>query len=84
MNAKDLRDLIHHNHQPNAGFETDEYRLGDKVRNEAKTEKASEQNAASTSRVNVAEAMSRAAGLPSGITWPIWAAVRIARVVVVC
>ena len=40
-------------------------------------------SAAPTSSVSVAEAVSRAAGLPSGTTCPNWAAVRIAKVVVV-
>jgi hypothetical protein len=68
VNAKDFRDLVYYNDQRDACFKTDEYRLGDKVCHESEAEKAGEQSAAPTSSAKVAEALSRAAGLPLGAT----------------
>jgi hypothetical protein len=40
MNAKNFRDLVHYNDQPDASPEANKYRLGDKVRHESQAQEA--------------------------------------------
>jgi hypothetical protein len=38
VNAEQLRDLVHHDHQPDAGFESGEHRLGDEIGDETESQ----------------------------------------------
>jgi hypothetical protein len=42
MNAKNLGDLVHYDDQADAGFETDQNRLGDEIRDEAQSQDRSQ------------------------------------------
>ena len=83
VNAKQFRNLIHHDDQTDGGFEPGQHRLGDEVGDEAKTKRACQQEQAPTSIASVAAAGINSAPDPFGAATPSAVALRIAIVVVV-
>ena len=83
MDAQQLRELIHHDHEADAGLEAGEHRVGDEVGDESQAEEDASPSRTPTRTDSVAAAAMSAAASPPGAARPSSAAVRIAIVVVV-